>query len=175
MLLNKNKILLRAIETRDIEDLYQFRFGGDSYEYFYEFPVTSIDGYRSWINSNVSRSDQVNFVIEDKMTKKTIGTISLIDIDNRSKKAEMGRVFLSSDFRGKGYFKDAVEALFDYAFQDLNLRKIYCEVFSDNSWAVKTYIKNGFSEEGLLKKHIYKDGHYKDVIILSIFRNDDRS
>jgi diamine N-acetyltransferase len=174
MLLSNNKVLLRAINDNDINDLYRLRFDDESYNYFYEFPITSVDGYKKWLQSISNRSDQINFAIEDRVKNQTIGTISLVNIDNRNRKAEMGRVLLDVDFRGNGYFKEIATILLGYAFNDLNLRKIYCEVFSDNKSAVKAYTKNGFLEEGVLRKHIYKNGQYKDIMILSIFRNDDK-
>jgi diamine N-acetyltransferase len=169
-MLNSKRILLRAIEDSDIPTLYKFRFSEDSYDYFYEFPVTSLESYKKWLQSIVSRTDQFNFAIEEKSSNQVIGTISLLNLDRRNRKGEMGRVFLHKDFRGKGYFSEILECLAEYAFGDLNLHKVYCEVFADNERGVKAYLNGGFTLEGTMREHIYKSGKYKDVMILSIIK-----
>jgi len=59
-----------------------------------------------------------------------------------------------------------------YAFQTLNLQKILLEVLTENSPALKLYLKLGFEIEGTLKKQFYIDGNYKDVYILSLFKKN---
>jgi RimJ/RimL family protein N-acetyltransferase len=39
-------------------------------------------------------------------------------------------------------------------------------VFEDNTAAINLYKKIGFQEEGRLKEFIFKDGKWKDVIII---------
>ena len=45
------------------------------------------------------------------------------------------------------------------------MKKIYLNVFSDNTRAIHTYKKIGFIEEGILKNHNYINGVYKDVLV----------
>lgn len=47
--------------------------------------------------------------------------------------------------------------------------KITLSLLSTNKTALSLYIKNGFVQEGLLKREQYKDGKYQDVILMAKF------
>ena len=81
----------------------------------------------------------------------------------------MGIIIGETDEQGKGYGKEVMELIIDYAFNTLNLNKVIVEVVEYNKRALEVYKKLGFIEEGRLKKHYYADGEYFDVIILAIF------
>jgi diamine N-acetyltransferase len=107
-----------------------------------------------------------------KENDKKIGTIGLSNIDYRNQKAEYGVLIGELDEQGKGYAKEASDILIDYGFYELNLQKIYLKVFHDNKAAIRLYKKLQFKEEGLLRKEIYKNGLFKDVLVMSILREE---
>jgi len=51
----------------------------------------------------------------------------------------------------------------------LNLRKIYGYLIECNEVSKKMLENLGFIYEGVLRKHIFYDGKYNDVYIVSIF------
>jgi RimJ/RimL family protein N-acetyltransferase len=61
--------------------------------------------------------------------------------------------------------------LIDYGFNQLNLNKIWCEVYSNNS-SIHLYRKIGFQDEGLLKQQVFKDGNYLDSHLLGMLRSE---
>jgi RimJ/RimL family protein N-acetyltransferase len=63
--------------------------------------------------------------------------------------------------QGKGYGTEAVKLLLKFAFNDLNLNKVYLKVFQNNERAIKCYLKAGFVKEGLLRKESFIDGSYQ--------------
>lgn len=171
-MLNNDKITLRAFELEDAEIVRKWRFDFDNYDYFYEFTPTSQYSNEIWVQNTLKKQSEINFVVEDNKSKNSIGIISLINIDYRNQKCEMGRVLIGDKkFRGKGIGLDIGTLLVNYAFNHLNMRKIYCEVFADNTAALSLYKKLGFVEEGLLKEHIYKNGQFKDIIVMAKFKN----
>ena len=163
------KIRLRAIEESDLSVLSAWRFDDTNYDYFYEFPVINSTQNRKWFEGSLSNRNEVNFVVEHLEDKKVIGTISLVNIDQRSRKAEMGRVLIgNTKYHGQKIGQEMIQLVLQYALNDLNLRKIYCEVFADNIPAIKTYEKCKFITEGTFKDHVYKNGHYKDVLRMAL-------
>ena len=72
----------------------------------------------------------------------------------------------------KGYGAEAVKLILKYAFKRLGLRKVAYHVIAPNIGSQKVAKKNGFQEEARLKSHIFREGGYHDVVILSIFRED---
>ena len=51
----------------------------------------------------------------------------------------------------------------------MNLHKLRVSVFAFNEAAVRCYLSCGFREEGRLEKELWRDGAYRDVLILSHF------
>ena len=56
--------------------------------------------------------------------------------------------------------------LLDFAWRDLNLRRITAQVFADNARAIASYRKAGFVEEGRLRDGAFIDGAWTDVVIV---------
>jgi diamine N-acetyltransferase len=59
-----------------------------------------------------------------------------------------------------------------YAFSELNLRRIYLRVFAENEGAILLYRRLGFEQEGCLRQHVYKNGRYRDVLVMALLRSD---
>ena len=66
-----------------------------------------------------------------------------------------------------------MNALLSHAFNDLNLNRVYSEVFSDNpALANQFYDKLGFQREGLLRQNAYKEGKYIDCVVIGILKDE---
>jgi len=66
----------------------------------------------------------------------------------------------------------ATRLLVRYAFQRLNLHKVWLGVNADNSPARRCYEKVGFVREGVLRAEMYCDGTYRDVVRMSVLRDE---
>ena len=60
------------------------------------------------------------------------------------------------------------------AFDILNLHTLKLEVIEDNKVVINLHKKLGFKEEGRLKDFVYKDGKWKDVIIMGIMNPKEK-
>jgi len=170
-MLSNELIKLRYFEPEDIDKLMTIRSSSKSYDFFYEFEPLNKTQQLQWWESSYNKKNEKNFIIISQETNQLVGTISLVNIDNRNKKAELGRLFVFDEYLGKGFSKDAMKLVIDYGFKHLNLHKIYLEVFTANKKAISLYEKMGFKEEGCLKAHIYKNGDYLDILLMSLFRS----
>lgn len=170
-MLNNQNINLRLLQIEDAPMLLNWRFSQEAYSYFYEWNVNGEAQCEKWIANSLNKNNEMNFVIQTN-DNIAIGIISLVDIDYRNRKCEMGRVLIGNkDFRGKKFGEQAIQLLLEYAFNHLNIRKVYCEVLSNNNVAENLYKKCGFVEDGFFKNHIYKNGKYIDVIHMAIENN----
>lgn len=130
---------------------------------------------KEWLNQYMvdKSNSRIYFRIEEISTNDFIGTIQLYDIDWISRLATWGFIIGKKSNRGKGYSVEASNLLFDYAFNILNLRKIFSYPLCFNEASLKMHKKIGnFKEEGCLRKHIFYNEKYHDVYILSLFKED---
>ncbi len=167
-----DKVKLRPLCREDIEESVNWRNDPKIRENIigYRFPVT-VEIENKWYQNYLDNNDnsRINFSIEIIGSKVLAGYIYLNDIDWISRHCQFGIMIGKSEHQGKGFGSDAMNILFNYAFECLNLRKICLEVASYNNNAISLYKKTGFSNEGILKEHLYLNGRHHDIILMSLF------
>ena len=58
--------------------------------------------------------------------------------------------------------------MLEYAFGELQLKKLYCEVLAFNSPVIKLHQKFGFNVEGIFRQQCKINGNFIDVFRLGI-------
>jgi len=58
----------------------------------------------------------------------------------------------------------------DFAFNKLNLNKVYAYVLAFNERGKKAFEKAGFPVEGILKRDRFINGEYTDVFLMAILK-----
>jgi len=128
--------------------------------------------HRAWFDSIRRRSDVVIFGIRETTGGRLVGSCQLLGINPTHRKAELQIRIGEKDARGRGYGKEAVGLLVDFAFHDLNLHRVELTVFDGNEAAIRTYLGAGFEKEGILRQAAHIDGHYVDLIVMGILRDE---
>lgn len=116
----------------------------------------SLEDARFWIKQSLEDDPERSFAIAN--SEEIIGGIGLVfqeDVHRYS--AELG-YWLAEPYWGLGIMTEAVKALTEYAFNQFQLIRIYAGPFSRNHASQRVLEKAGFSREGMLKNHVFKDG-----------------
>ena len=172
MALTGNKVCLAAVNRKSIEQFREWRNRPELRKYFREHRELSKDMQEKWFESRVlGDPNQVNFESHDKETDKLIGHCGLYYINWVHRHAEFGIYIGDDSYRGGGYGSDALRVLTKYGFDDLNLNRIWCEVY-DNNEALDVYKHIGFMHEGTMRNSYYNEGQYWDAHILAMLRED---
>lgn len=168
------KVCLRAYKEEDIKLAAEFVNDRELKKFLVvniPFPMT-IWEEEQWVKSQKgSKNGDYNFAIEDIETHKYIGGCGIQEVNWLARVAVVGIMIGDKDYWGKGYGTDAMKALMNFVFNNMNISKIRLNVFSFNTRAIKCYEKCGFKVEGVLKNELFKDGKYYDEIIMSAFRD----
>jgi RimJ/RimL family protein N-acetyltransferase len=102
--------------------------------------------------------------------EELIGVISLhrgADVYRRS--AEVG-YWLAEPWWGRGIATRAVRALTDWAFESLDLVRIFAGVFETNPASARVLEKAGFQIEGRMRRHVTKEGRTFDQLVYARLR-----
>lgn len=156
-------IKLRELKEKDAPLMYEWMHDSDIYKYFKRnLNDTTIDDVLNFIKESkiapvLKEGASIHYAIVDSSTDEYIGTISLKDIDLDNKRAEYSIVTRKS-FRGKGIGYEATNQILHKAFFDLDLRRVYLNVYSNNIYAIKLYEKCGFTFEGEFRNHFIING-----------------
>ena len=119
------------------------------------FPMTNWEE-ESWIKSQKSNDNgQYNFAIEDIETGKYIGGCGIQNVNWLSRVALVG--IMIGD-RGKGFGKEALKLMIDYAFNSIHVSQINLDVYKNNP-ASNLYQKMGFKkrESNMYRYHFTDD------------------
>ncbi|MGO3057813.1 MAG: GNAT family N-acetyltransferase [Halomonas sp.] len=76
---------------------------------------------------------------------------------------------------GKGYINEAGEALIQYGFNALGLRRIEAEIDPDNHASAKAFEKLGFTLEGVLRQRWEVNGAVSDSALYGRLVSDQLS
>lgn len=162
-------LLFRKPTIDDVEDLVVLKnniqasrlLGGNT-------PNYTIESLKKWVEFHNNSEDEVLLVIYDEEAHKLIGHVGLYKIDKYAKKTEYGILLADDNSRGKGYGTMCTKVMVDYAFDVLNLHKVYAEIIIENKASEAMFKKCGFKIDGVLRDDNFKNGRYHDVIIMSI-------
>jgi RimJ/RimL family protein N-acetyltransferase len=172
MKMKDNRIYLSALTDQDSEQLFKWINNTELilFNSFYK-PVHE-PSHKQWFQSIVEKKDLVIFGIRLTENQKLIGSCQLFNIHPVFRSAELQIRIGEADELSKGYGKEAVHELIKYGFFQLNLERIYLQVFADNIRAIKAYEKAGFLKEGSQRHAAFIDGNYKDIIMMGILKNE---
>lgn len=115
-------------------------------------------------------SDRTNFAVE--ADGKLIGQCGLFNMDWTARHAELGIAIGDREYWGRGYGRDAVRVILEYAFRLRNLRRVWLEVHAANERAIRSYRACGFVEEGRQREHVWLDGRYVDNVLMGVLREE---
>jgi RimJ/RimL family protein N-acetyltransferase len=118
-----------------------------------------------------SSKNDVVFTIET-LKGEQIGTIGLHRINWEWRNAELGIVIGEKERWGKGYCTDAMRLITKFAFDRMNLHRVYLNVSSSNPAGIKCYGKVGYKLEGTLRDNRFYDGNYEDDLVMGILRGE---
>lgn len=74
--------------------------------------------------------------------------------------------------RGKGLGYSALLFAIKYAFEVLQVHRLWLHVFPDNESAIHLYEKVGFQQEGIEREAHYFNGKFRDQVIYSILKQE---
>lgn len=117
-----------------------------------------------------AQGDSVHFAIADEQDEY-LGTISLKNLDFENRHAEYA-ITIRSKMHNKGIGTQATRLLFEKAFGDYSLHKVYLEVLDSNPGAIHMYEKSGFQYTGEFREHLFLRGEYQTLKLYEILDRD---
>lgn len=140
-----NRVMLEPLVKNDLETLRILR--NKKAGFFLSSTLISQEQQLAWYERYLCKNTDIMFRISlvDKPAF-FVGAVALYDIDQNKQQAEFGRLMIDKEKtseKGLGY--EATICACNIGFFNLNLKRIYLDVFEDNLPAINTYRKAGFS------------------------------
>ena len=168
------KVGLRAVEKEDLPFLRDWRNIQEFRKNFREVRELSLTDQEAWFES-LQNSKHINymFTIVDLDSQKPIGAAGLLYINWIIRSADFS-FYIGSENRyigNDGIAKEAAQLLIDYGFKNLNLNKLWMELYEFDSKKIDFFTNEfNFNQDGLLRDNCFEDGRYWNSIIISLLK-----
>lgn len=173
-MLRGERVTLRPRQRDDLERVFQFtndpefkRLIGD-----WPFEPQSLERLTARFDAGLAEGerDGPRFAIE--ADGQYIGHAFLYDLE-----AAIGVCWVSigvgdTAYQGRGYGREALTLLLDYAYRILTMRRVCLSVAAFNERALRTYRALGFVEEGRLRQHVWIGDRYDDLVNMGLMRDE---
>lgn len=101
--------------------------------------------------------------------------IAYVELDGINWAQRVGWISIAigdSARRNQGYGTEAMRLLLQFAFDEVNLRRVQLTVFSYNPAAMSLYEKLGFRHEGTFREFLERDGRTYDMLLYGLLRRE---
>ena len=171
------KTILRPInKTTDLPSIVRWVNDPEVQQYVAMFRPSTLEQEKAWAEKLDNDEKNIVFAIETRplrgKSSRLIGLMGLHGINWKDRVAETGAMIGDKRYWGKGYGTDAKMQLINYAFNVLGLHKLTSAALAYNQRSLRYSLHCGYKVEGTRKRQIFKDGEYRDLIILGLFRED---
>ena len=103
-----------------------------------------------------------HFEIHDTVNDTLIGVAYVAEINLHHRHALVGVTIGEREYWGEGYGRESLGLLLQYCFQSLDLHRVSAETFEYNT-AWRDLVEGvGFTEEGVARDYLYRDGEFWD-------------
>lgn len=167
---------LRAIEKEDLILLRDWRNNPEFRRNFREVRELNMANQENWYNNScVNNFNDFMFIIERLSDNKPIGACGLLYIN---------WIIRSSDFSfyigenglyidDNGFAKEAADLLINYGFGNLNLNKIWMELYEFDKAKLDFFQHEfQFKVDGKLRQNCFENGKYYDSYLLSLLAKE---
>ena len=172
-MISGKKVRLRAFREDDLKNVLAWLNNPAVTRYLSSMRPWSVVEERGWLDRAMRNDDPtaVTYVIESA-DGEYAGSIGLMHIDGRNRRAEVGVVIARPEDWGRGMGTEAMILMLRHAFEEMNLHRVTLRVYTFNDRAQRSYGKIGFVEEGRLREDTFRHGAWHDTVLMGILADE---
>ncbi|MFZ6873982.1 GNAT family N-acetyltransferase [Undibacterium sp. Di27W] len=172
--LDTPRMTMRPLCLDDAPAILRMRSKPEVMRYMTTAPWTDIAQAIAMVERDqvaVLKGDMVRLGMIRKSDGMFLGSCILFHLDASCRRAEIG-YDMDSSFWGQAYMHEALVALLDYGFSEMNLNRIEADIHPDNLGSAKTLERLGFIREGYLRERWIIEGAVSDSALFGLLRSD---
>jgi RimJ/RimL family protein N-acetyltransferase len=170
--IDATRIRLRLITEDDVDAIYRIFSHPEVMRYWSTPPLADRAAALQLVNEiheGFRRQAALKWGIARRTDDQIIGTTTLFNLNFDNRRCELGYGLDRAEW-GKGYMREALHALLDYAFNVLELHRIEADVDPRNMNSIRTVEKLGFQREGYLRERWQVNGEIQDALFFGLLR-----
>jgi [ribosomal protein S5]-alanine N-acetyltransferase len=170
--LETKRLFLRRVAVTDLAEIRQLRGNPETMKFIPRPLVTSDEEaleHFKLIDDKIEKNEGINWAITIKGNPKLIGIIGHYRIQPENHRCEIGYMIMP-EYNGQGIVTEAIKAVLEYGFDDLNMHSIEAVIDPDNIASERVLQKNGFVKEAHILENELWDGKFWDTVIYSLLK-----
>ncbi len=165
-----DRLTLVPLGEEHLAAVRRWRSDPEVTRYWITQDVPTMDVIRAWHARNLASGALVWAVLHGP---EPVGYVTLFDLDDVNRKAELALMIGERSAWGQGFAKETLRVLLGHALAStelggLGLHKVYLAVFAENVAARRAYAACGFHEDGVLRDDMFRDSIWHDQILMSV-------
>ncbi len=171
----KGKIIgLRAIEESDLEPLLAWRNRPQLRRYFREYRELSLTNQKEWFEKTVRGESSLRmFSVIELANNRLLGCCGITYINWVDRNGDFSIYIGADDLYADDKFAiDAGRTLIRYGFEELNLHRIWAEIYDFDEQKIKMFATLGFTLDGRHRESHFTEGKWCDSLFYSLLEND---
>jgi ribosomal-protein-alanine N-acetyltransferase len=171
------RLRLRQIGPADTEALFEIHSDVTWMRWYGVDPVTDrgqaiqlAELFASWHVAGTG----FRWALESKDNKRLIGTCGLFRWNKSWRNCVIGYE-IARNCHGRGYMREALTAILDYGFNEMNLHRVQAETHPDNTASIGLATRLGFRFEGVHREQAFWTGSFHDLNCYSLLQREWRS
>lgn len=165
---------LRAIELSDLNSLLEWRNRPEYRCFFREYRELGMENQKRWFESKVINDEHTKmFAIIELDTEELIGACGLCYIDWPNRCADFS-IYIGKDnvYIDDKYAIDAAQVMIRYGFDELNLHRLWSEIYDIDEKKKKMFADLGFIHEATHKATHWTDGRWVDSLYYRLINDN---
>lgn len=173
-----DKLILRELVIEDSKSMFNNWASSDIATRYVSWPpykeIEAIENVLMNIHEQYQSNKYYNWGITLKESGELIGNIGLVDYSEKNMSAEI-RFILGLDWWGEDYATEATKAIVNFAFEELNLHRVYAMHDVRNPAAARVMEKVGMLYEGTFREAIKDEDIYVALCQYGIVNSDNKN
>ncbi|MEJ7610898.1 MAG: GNAT family protein [Ferruginibacter sp.] len=174
--LENNAVLLRPLCEDDHEHLVHFSENEPEIWTYSLYAAAGAENLREYIDTALKAREggtEYPFIVFDKRTQRYAGSTRFYDIQSQHRSLQLGYTWYGKAFQGTKLNKNCKLLLLEFAFEQLNMRRVEFRADNNNERSKAAMKSIGCTAEGVLRNHLLTHtGANRNTIILSILKEE---
>jgi ribosomal-protein-alanine N-acetyltransferase len=173
--LRTDRLLLRELTGADTDALFAIHSDVDAMRWFGSDPITDRHQVRQLIDMFAAWRREPNpgtrWGIVERHSSTLLGTVGLFRWNRAWRNCIVGYE-LGRFAWGHGYMREALTAVLDYGFAEMQLHRVQAEIHPDNAASIRLVERLGFMREGVHRDQGFWHGRFHDLVCYGLLAAD---
>ena len=180
-MLTGERVGLRAIERADLSQLLAWRNNPAMRRFFREYRELGMDQQLRWYEQTVlgDPSTRMFAIVElegNRSPGRLLGACGLCYIHAANRSADFS-IYLGADglYIDEAFAPDAARTLMRYGFDELNLHRLWAEIYDNDAPKRAFFDALGFRLDGTQRQTTWRGGRWHDSLFFSMLEPEYRA